>query len=1007
MPSNRKKRKTPFYLSLGALAAIIGCGPQLASFFIESGWSKHIKAHNVHLSWFGMQSAETLSLFDETGQMRYSCDTIITDTSLWDLILWKLQPSKKSSLSFLKTSTIEGGYIVCHFFENDTVVFKNISLHVKRLQNLNITASSTTIWKGHTGHIGLEGTYDSQDLTAKLNLDSVPFLEPDELLDLSCSLRYQEDKSIASIEATSQNFALSAQALLESNTIQLQKPASCTLSLSEKALEGLYYNLPFLEKIGLQQLGYVRIDMANLHLPLNDWKKSALQATATLQNLEFSDLSLNNLNLNIETLQEKVHLSLSAEGKDFALSPVLLTWNTALTLDSPLTITSERYLGGTVKINELHIPSLEDYKNLVLKGESHFTVIPLSLGIDIETMHKMTLGVAYKKMYGNFLISSEWKEGVLKAHMHSPSFDCFSNIQASIDFNRAKKRCILDGSAHINEGSIIVHADLDDFNTSPLLDFSDAHIKAHIQAENLPPTKDLSLPLLGSPLSGSLSLDSTISKQTCDIKGTFSQGYMKGSLVISNNLLHIENPSLEINLIEIPLPSIKWTAPPSLHITVSQLAMPLLFTHSGHGILDRLPSRIGDWKESTFSLKAELQPTEFKTQSAQLSVNSAICSLEHTQADGPLSIQVNTVIHNEKQKGSLQAHVTWDEKTASTDALIDLTGFPSAVLDIASHCYGYDDLFSALLGGSCSGTIKASIYNKNGPFSCNLSSPLSHIHTSGSLNQGALTLEEPFYAQCQLTEKLSELLLKEINLFSISSITAEHPISLSIDPQGVYIPITSFDPSALSIPHMHIELGKLSCRNEGNINIALGLLKSQKRAQDKLDLWFAPADCRIEKGVIDLERTEILIADTYDVALWGSLNLVQDFVDMTLGLTADCLKHSFGIKGLPKDYVLRIPMKGPMDDVRINASSATAKIALLLAWQQKALAGAITGGPAGALFGEVLNSLGTLPDANEKAPPAKKPFPWENTDKRTSHSQHKKTIHPHDKPLKQLFKAIR
>ena len=133
---------------------------------------------------------------------------------------------------------------------------------------------------------------------------------------------------------------------------------------------------------------------------------------------------------------------------------------------------------------------------------------------------------------------------------------------------------------------------------------------------------------------------------------------------------------------------------------------------------------------------------------------------------------------------------------------------------------------------------------------------------------------------------------------------------------------------------------------------------------------------------------------------------------MVLGLTASALSRAFGIKNLPGDYVLTIPIKGKSDNVKINSKSATAKIALLLAAQQKSVTDSLGKNPAGALFGGILQQMGTLPD-NGTVPPAKHPFPWEKS--KTSFQEtseveapraKKRHFKQNEKPLKQILKLL-
>src|SRR5581483_2872856 len=178
----------------------------------------------------------------------------------------------------------------------------------------------------------------------------------------------------------------------------------------------------------------------------------------------------------------------------------------------------------------------------------------------------------------------------------------------------------------------------------------------------------------------------------------------------------------------------------------------------------------------------------------------------------------------------------------------------------------------------------------------------------------------------------------------------------------------------------------------------------------ELALWFAPIDLSIKQGIADIERTEILLADTFDICVWGNVDLVKDYVDMVLGLTSQTLSKAFGIQNLPENYVLTLPMKGPSNNVQINTGKATTKVALLLAWQNQNLTG--IGGNAGAIVGGLLGKIATLPDSNAKVPPAKHPFPWESGNAKKSKTstgprEKKKQFKPKDKPLKQILKVIR
>ena len=123
--------------------------------------------------------------------------------------------------------------------------------------------------------------------------------------------------------------------------------------------------------------------------------------------------------------------------------------------------------------------------------------------------------------------------------------------------------------------------------------------------------------------------------------------------------------------------------------------------------------------------------------------------------------------------------------------------------------------------------------------------------------------------QMTLTPDLSQVLLNAVNPLSLSAISAAAPITLEIPAQGFSYPIYPSNDSQINIPSGRLDLGKLTCHNEGNLNITLGLLKLNQFSKNQdLELWFAPLDFHIANGEMDCERTEILIANTYQVCVW-------------------------------------------------------------------------------------------------------------------------------------------
>lgn len=274
-----------------------------------------------------------------------------------------------------------------------------------------------------------------------------------------------------------------------------------------------------------------------------------------------------------------------------------------------------------------------------------------------------------------------------------------------------------------------------------------------------------------------------------------------------------------------------------------------------------------------------------------------------------------------------------------------------------------------LFGPTVSMQFNPNLVNGKGNFKIDLFSEGLKLAAYCSVEKEQLQLTRPLSAEIAVNRELSDLLLANID--SLDDLKAEKPILLSIDPQGFLLPLKN--PSDLTCPNLSIISGKMSCRSSGTLATVLNLLGlSNSSEKGKVDLWLAPLLLHIKKGEVAIERTEMLVANKFDIALWGDLSLAQNEVDLKIGLTRDCLKKAFGIKSeLPENYTLQLPLKGKLSRARIDTKEATKKIILLRAWDQKA---ALL--PKGKI-GEFLSGALPPPDSNLETPKPKKPFPWE------------------------------
>lgn len=349
----------------------------------------------------------------------------------------------------------------------------------------------------------------------------------------------------------------------------------------------------------------------------------------------------------------------------------------------------------------------------------------------------------------------------------------------------------------------------------------------------------------------------------------------------------------------------------------------------------------------------ELSETKFSLQKTSQEDNLAIV-MDAKAASGFLHIDGK--FHPEQQKALL---------------LAKLEALPCSLLDIAVP--SRPNFFSTLLGNSFNLQATLQIEKRVGPFSLQFQSPTAYCSLRGLVNQTDIILQENSKASLSISWEASEALLQLANNpLPLQSFFTTAPITLEIYSKGFSWPITNpFSVEKIALPNVKINFGKIKCKNEGGMQQALKFFRSKSIQDKNLELWVAPLEAHMKEGILEIERTEILLDKTFEIPIWGNINFSKRFVDMGIGLTADTLRKSLGIKKLPSDYVLKIPLKGPFDAVSVNTGIASSKIAALMLWQSQALEKGL--GPIGGILKQVIPP----PGGDSSVPPPKMPFPWQ------------------------------
>ncbi len=969
--------------------------------------------------------------------------------------------------------TLKQGEMLFLYPNAHNLKFENLDLQLKREQKdaLHIEANCQITEKDVVGTFNMTGAIThietpDQDISIQSKLLNFPIRSIDQIAalfephlegffidligeSLSADLKLVSSAKELSldIDANSSQFSAYARTEAESGTISLHSPALFTWNLTPTVLKKL---------TGVETAHDVTalVKINKLTLPLADQKAFSFQAelrTSEVQNPSFT-IDPMVISVSTENFHEKTFKA-SLSSPQVSCEEALFSWNKDFKLLKPATLSGS--LAGTIE--KLSIPS--DLENLAIQADLTVTLPqmtePLQTVVQCSSIQEISLIFKNKHFATSILGKLNRKDQtfVIKNPTELTYHLDKSNIYAIIDpcaipLTLAEiKKLKLSGTGHadtivIKEHSVkdlnfsfqgqgsretlhvqasgsIDNAPFDcDIETHQWLPKTVVHVKAKATdlsasfiASYLPKESPF-IDILGETLTFEVEASSSDSEQTLWVKTNSPHLKCDLSLKQEENTLKLVKPahlSLELTgkayAALAASQAFDMVDKAIIDCHFSELSLPITLGKN------RIPSLVYDIRKAQLQGDVLIDKLSFTSQGSQESttLNHLKVHLSQPSQKSPLAFQLSSSVG---EQGILSIQGSFDHLTSALSLNGNVQQFPTKACEFLTAS---KFPLTTIFGDSINLTATAKIQDNSGPIKISLLSPHTRVSCDGVVTKGVLTLNDTIYAQMTLTQEISRLLLKDINPLSSSIVHAESPLTLEIPKEDVSIPLSSL--KMANIPHAKIELGKILCENKGNLSSLLGILKSSSSKDKQLSTWFSPIALSLKDGVLTSDRTDILIADAYQICSWGTIDLMKDTVDLTLGLTSSCLKKAFHIKNLPEAYVLQIPMTGPTNDVQVDTGVATTKIAALLLWEQKAALGDRVGGSAGDLLGGFLNKIGPVPGADNKAPPAHHPLPWENTKGDLSSTApepgtdaiktKKKHFKPHEKPIKQILKMVR
>ena len=168
-----------------------------------------------------------------------------------------------------------------------------------------------------------------------------------------------------------------------------------------------------------------------------------------------------------------------------------------------------------------------------------------------------------------------------------------------------------------------------------------------------------------------------------------------------------------------------------------------------------------------------------------------------------------------------------------------------------------------------------------------------------------------------------------------------------------------------------VDIGNIKVKKGGQIQSLMQFLNATEITPDGvMEAWFTPIFLNLHHGVATYKRFDALLARKVHIAMWGSINLINQKVKMTLAIAPTTLYERFKITGLTKKDMFQVKMRGTTSKLDLDWSSAYSRIAWIVARSSAGYLSDILGG--------ILEQLVSSSDEDSAPPATTDPLPWES-----------------------------
>ena len=306
----------------------------------------------------------------------------------------------------------------------------------------------------------------------------------------------------------------------------------------------------------------------------------------------------------------------------------------------------------------------------------------------------------------------------------------------------------------------------------------------------------------------------------------------------------------------------------------------------------------------------------------------------------------------------LDGRLYWAKATIKTDTVIR-----QAPVDLIDQLFGMDGDLIASVGPrallTLNGEYTPAVEHAAGGLDLVLKSRYASADMKLLVEKDKWTLKNDAPLAFRVTPRLSRVLLKRVNPFLGSAVSAKLPINVTIKRDGFSAPLHDITLSNINAG-ITLNLGELDLRGEGELKQILKALNIDNRSL--ATVGFTPVSISLANG--KLSYTNLVMGiDEVKLGFSGSVDLSSKALDMKMTIPGSSLSQIKWLKGpFGDDEAIVVPLTGTYDKPTLDIKLLTGAIAKKVVQSELkgAAGGAIRdqlGDDAGAVVGGLLNDL--------------------------------------------------